>query len=342
MHIPVQSLFAIAALASVVSAKSIHQQESHSSHSNTHKAPKAPKGKAFDHFIQIWFENMDFETVNNNSDFRSLVKEGILLDNYNAITHPSEPNYVAVAGGSNFGIDNDDYYNIPANISSIYDLLEKKGLTWKVYQEDIPSVGFTGYLEGEYVRKHNPAIIFDSVGLNETRRQNVVGDDQFQKDVKSGNLPNWMFYTPNMLNDGHDTNVSYAGNWLKTFYKDSIKGKSIDKNAVILITFDENKTYPSRNRVWSLLLGNIPKELKGTTDNTFYTHYSTLSTVEHNWDLGNLGRQDTNKTVSNVLEFTAKKLHYTNVHVPESEIPWNNNTIPGLLTGKSYNETHTK
>lgn len=97
------------------------------------------------------------------------------MDNYNAITHPSEPNYVAAAGGSNFGIDNDDFYNIPANISSIYDLLEKKGLTWKVYQENIPSVGFTGFKQGQYVRKHNPAIIFDSVGLNETRRQNVVG-----------------------------------------------------------------------------------------------------------------------------------------------------------------------
>jgi hypothetical protein len=43
-----------------------------------------------------------------------------------AITHPSEPNYVAATGGSNFGIDNDDFYNIPANVSSIFDLLEAK------------------------------------------------------------------------------------------------------------------------------------------------------------------------------------------------------------------------
>lgn len=137
------------------------------------------------------------------------------MDNFNAITHPSEPNYVAAGGGSNFGITNDDYYNIPANISTIYDLLENKGLTWKVYQEDIPSVGYTGYKAGQYVRKHNPAIIFDSVGLNATRLQNIVGgntkrelykkksvktvahyyfylDDQFQKDVASGDLPAWM------------------------------------------------------------------------------------------------------------------------------------------------------
>lgn len=133
------------------------------------------------------------------------------MNNFNAITHPSEPNYVAAGGGSNFGIDNDDYYNIPANVSTIFDLLENKGLNWKVYQEDIPSVGYTGYKSGQYVRKHNPAVIFDSVGLNATRLQNIVGgntltssknqnnylivfklDDQFQKDVASGVFPHWM------------------------------------------------------------------------------------------------------------------------------------------------------
>jgi acid phosphatase len=53
-----------------------------------------------------------------------------------------------------------------------------------------------------------------------------------------------------------------------------------------------------------------------------------------------LGRQDTNKTVSNVFEFAAKALDYNNVIIPKNEIPWMNNSIPGPLTGKSWNETH--
>jgi hypothetical protein len=48
-------------------------------------------------------------------------------------------------------------------------------VTWKVYQEDIPYAGFTGYEAGLYVRRHNPAVLFDSVGLNETRVLNIVG-----------------------------------------------------------------------------------------------------------------------------------------------------------------------
>lgn len=264
------------------------------------------------------------------------------MDNFNAITHPSEPNYVCAGGGSNFGIDNDDYYNIPANVTTIYDLLEKKGLTWKVYQENIPSVGYTGYKSGTYVRKHNPAVIFDSVGLNRTRLQNIVGGDQFEKDLASGDFPNWMFYTPDMNNDAHDTNASFAGEWLANFYKKTLNNKEFLKKTVVLITFDENKTTKTaRNRVWSLLLGDIPKKLRGTTDSTFYSHFSTLNTVELNWELGSLGRQDANKTMNNVFAFAAKKLHYKNKNVSESEIPLGIDYIPGLLTGLSWNQTHS-
>jgi hypothetical protein len=125
-------------------------------------------------YINLLQNHQDYSTVSGTAGFANLAKQGILLTNFDAVTHPSEPNYVAAAGGSNYGVTNDDYYNIPANISTIFDLLEKKGLTWKLYQQSIPSVGYTGHQSGEYVRKHNPAVIYDSVGLNATRLQNIV------------------------------------------------------------------------------------------------------------------------------------------------------------------------
>ncbi|CAO3576977.1 unnamed protein product [Absidia cylindrospora] len=297
------------------------------------------KGKAFDHILQVWFENQDFDVVNDISSWTSLAKEGILLSNFNAITHPSEPNYVAAGGGSNFGIDNDDYYNIPANITTIYDLLEKKDLTWKVYQEDMPA-GYTGYKIGQYVRKHNPAVIFDSVAQNPDRLAKIVPGTELDADIKAGTLPNWMFYTPNMLNDAHDTDAKYAGNWLQGFYKSTLSNPTLLNNTLILLTFDENDTKKERNRVWSLLLGAIPQELKGTTDDTYYSHYSTLNTVEQNFDLGNLGRGDADKKENNVFDFLSKTLGYTNTPIPTEDIPLNNEAIPGLLTGKSFNQTH--
>jgi hypothetical protein len=51
---------------------------------------------------------------------------------------------------------------------------------------------------------------------------------------------------------------------------------------------------------------------KGTVDSTFYTHYSSLSSVQNKWGLGSLGRQDTNTTVAAVFQFQANMTNYTN------------------------------
>lgn len=162
MHISFASILTVAAFVGVASAcndKSHHHGGKHHKGGKHHHGGKphhgVAKGKAFDHILQIWFENQvstysfkgvdnlylttkiivstkDFDVVSKVPGFTNLLKKGILLDNFNAITHPSEPNYVAAGGGSTFGITNDDYYNIPASIKTIYDLLENKGLTWKV------------------------------------------------------------------------------------------------------------------------------------------------------------------------------------------------------------------
>lgn len=45
--------------------------------------------------------------------FNDLATQGIRLDQYCALTHPSEPNYVASVGGDFFGMGDDNLYNIP-------------------------------------------------------------------------------------------------------------------------------------------------------------------------------------------------------------------------------------
>jgi hypothetical protein len=85
------------------------------------------KGKVFDRFVTIWLENTDYDKAASDPNLAWLAKKGITLSNYNGVTHPSEPNYVASIGGDNFGMDNDDFNQIPGNVSSIIDLLEDKG-----------------------------------------------------------------------------------------------------------------------------------------------------------------------------------------------------------------------
>jgi hypothetical protein len=61
--------------------------------------------------------------------------------------------------------------------------------------------------------------------------------------------------------------------------------------------FDETERYYIPNIVFSVLLGDaVPDSKWGTVDNTTYDHYSMLATVESNWDLGDLGSNDSGAT----------------------------------------------
>ena len=153
-------------------------------------------------------------------------------------------------------------------------------------------------------------------------------------------MPAYSFYTPNITDDGHNTDASFAGDWLVSFLESTLYDAEFMREALVLITFDENASQGNRNQVWSCLIGGaIPASLQGTTDDTFYTHYSTLHTVELNWGLGSLGGGDANQTLANVFEFAAGTLGYTNVAV--NPVPLMNTAIDGLLTGQSWNETNS-
>jgi acid phosphatase len=76
-----------------------------------------------------------------------------------------------------------------------------------------------------------------------------------------------------MTDDGHDTNVTFAGAWAKKFLTPLLCNKNFVKNTLVLLTFDENETYNISNKVWGALLGDaVPEKLKGTSDASYYNH----------------------------------------------------------------------
>ncbi|KAF9331871.1 hypothetical protein BG006_005267 [Podila minutissima] len=169
----------------------------------------------------------------------------------------------------------------------------------------------------------------DSIAKNATRCANVVPATQLQTDLVSGKMPNYSFYTPNMINDGHNTTVADASKWLTGFLPPLLDNKTFNNNTLVVVTFDETENYNIQNRVLTILLGDAVASIKNTTDSTYNTHYSLLSTVENNWDLGDLGRQDANPTLSNVFDIVAKVSGYKNVNVTNP--PLLNGADPGFL-----------
>ena len=73
-------------------------------------------------------------------------------------------------------------------------------------------------------------------------------------------------------------------------------------------------------------------------DDTLYSHYSTISTVEGNWGLDNLGRGDVNTTLANVFNFVARAIGFENTQTPQSAEPKTNvyGAVPGPLSPSQW------
>src|SRR4051794_15111032 len=135
--------------------------------------------------------------------------------------HPSEPNYLWLEAGTNFGITNDadPATNHQASTSHLVTLLTQAGISWEAYQEDID--GATCPLTGiaRYAPKHNPTVFFDDV----TDRNNpqsatcIVYERPYSElatGLQHGTVARYNFITPNLCNDMHDCSISTGDTWL--------------------------------------------------------------------------------------------------------------------------------
>src|SRR5205085_7420573 len=89
------------------------------------------------------------------------------------------------------------------NGQTLVDQLEAHHMTWKAYMQSMPSIGFTGVSTELYAQTHNPFIYFTSIRNNPARLQNIVPFSQFDRDSKSGNIPNFVWITPDLCKDMH-------------------------------------------------------------------------------------------------------------------------------------------
>jgi len=302
------------------------------------------KGKAFQRYVSIWFENTDFDMAAADPNFAFFAEKGVVLENLFSVTHPSEPNYMATMGGDYYGLDGDPFTQVPQNVSTIADLLEDKGISWSMYQEDMPYTGYQGFDwvnqktgANDYVRKHCPAVLYNSVANQADRLAKIKNTTLFQEDLKNNKLPQWMFVTPNMTSDGHDTSVTVAGVWLRGFLEPLLTDPNFMQDTLVLITFDENETFTIQNRVFSVLLGDaVPQHLINTTDSTFYDHYSELATVEANWDLHTLGRWDVGANVFKlVAEHTGDQIRSWE-GTPDQASTFLNLSYPGIFNSLTF------
>ncbi|HEY3644517.1 MAG TPA: alkaline phosphatase family protein [Gammaproteobacteria bacterium] len=223
------------------------------------------------HVVVVIEENKSLMSIQAGADvpyINRLANEGALFTNYYAITHPSEPNYVALFSGDTQGVTDDSCphaYQKP----NLADALAAKKVTFAIYSENMPSVGFTGCASDDklYRRKHNPIPDFTTVPADDNRPLTDFPSDYSK-------LPTVSFVVPNMASDMHDGTPAQADSWLKTKL-DAYRFWAMSHHSLLVVTWDEDDG-ADNNRIMTIVVG---QDVKPGTYTQKLSHYDLLRTL---------------------------------------------------------------
>ena len=252
-------------------------------------APPSVRVPAFTHVVVVVFENEEATSIAGNHDaptFNALARRYATLTRYDAIGHPSLPNYLALVSGSAHGIRS-NCTDCLVHGRSLADTLAAAGKTWKTYAEDLPYPGFTGGSSGRYVKKHNPFLYFRDVAGSRSRRNRVVPFPQLGHDLAHDRLPDFSLLIPNRCNDMHDCSVATGDAWLKAHVAPLLRSPKL-RGGVVFVVFDEGTSDTGGGgRIEALALG--PTVRRGSRFGRATNHYGLLRTIEDAWGLPRLG-----------------------------------------------------
>jgi hypothetical protein len=233
-----------------------------------------------DHVVIAIEENKAFAAIIGSASapyINSLAEQGALYISSFALTHPSQPNYIALFSGSSHGIGDD---SCPHRLSgaNLGSELFDAGLTFAGYSESMPHAGYTGCETGNYARKHNPWVNFANVpsSANLTFASFPTNFDE---------LPTVAIVVPNLDNDMHDGSIGRGDAWLRDRLDPYIQWTKTN-NSLFLLTWDED-SHGAGNHIVTLMVGQMVRPGRYCER---INHYNVLRTLLEMYGLPAIGK----------------------------------------------------
>lgn len=245
---------------------------------------RASGGGAPRHIAVIVMENEGYGDIIGSAAapfINRLARRYALALNMYAASHPSLPNYLALTGGSTFGVTS-DCTSCSVRSTSIVDQLEHAHISWKAYMQGVPDPCFTGASAGEYAKKHDPFAYYASVVHNRSWCSHLVSLTRLLADERNRALPEFIWITPNLCNDMHDCSVKTGDRFLSSLVPPLLR--SLGRHGVLFITWDEGTSssgccrLASGGHIATIVAGPGARpgaRLRGASD-----QYSLLQTIE--------------------------------------------------------------
>jgi phosphatidylinositol-3-phosphatase len=252
-----------------------------------------------DHIVIIVEENHGYDQIINSENapyINQLAKEGTLFTNSEAVTHPSQPNYLALFSGSLQGIDEDQCLDkvTPFTTPNVGAALLQGGFTFIGYSESLPKAGslvcrYEEVKKYDYARKHAPWVNWQggelhANGLPDSTNQPFTS---FPSDFSK--LPTVSFVIPNEGNDMHNLDIDgdtaaikRADKWLKDHLSAYVEWAK-KNNSMLIVTFDEDEGESMvHNHISTIFVGD---KIRQGQDSTPINHHSVLGTIESMYNL---------------------------------------------------------
>jgi phosphatidylinositol-3-phosphatase len=233
----------------------------------------------FAHVVVVIEENHAYSQVIGSSQapyINSLARSGTLLTDSHGVTHPSEPNYLALFSGSTHGLRDDSCPHSYGSNNLGYQL-RAHGMSFAAYSESLPTTGFRGCSFGAYARKHAPWTNFVDLPGSVGKPVSAFPSDYAR-------LPRLSFVVPNLNHDMHDGTVAQADGWLRSHLGGYVAWARLH-NSLLVVTWDENDN-AAGNHIPSILVGAHARRMHYAQ---YVDHYRMLATLEAAFGLPRLG-----------------------------------------------------
>lgn len=222
-------------------------------------------------------------------------QNAVAMGYHDSFVHPSEPNYIWMAAGQNFGIlDNGDpIRNHIDTKSHLADQIELAGLTWKSYQESMGEpCGLTSH--GRYAAKHNPFAFFEDINGWDGKafhpelrcNEHIVDYSELDADIANHAIADYVFITPNLDSDMHDGSISHGDSWLANEVPKLLATDSYKNGGVIFLLWDEGGGSPASDDPPFIAISS--HAVPGLRSQVDYDTSSYLLTVQKILGLGEL------------------------------------------------------
>jgi len=256
-------------------------------------SPPAARVPRFDHVFLIMMENTDYgQLIGDSRDapfMNSLARRGAVLANYQAIYHPSDENYLAIAGGDAFVSHGIYFPNIHVTAGNLGDRLEAAGMSWREYEEGMgtPCNTTTRY-DKNYEPDDAPFILFTDIQSNPGRcHDHLVDMRQWPRDLKrAATTPAFAWLAADDYDDGEmpgngsPKSLQVQDAWIRATLAPLLDSAAWrEQKCLLILTWDESDT-TANNHIATIVLGSRRTVKAGYVSGIRYDHYSTARTIE--------------------------------------------------------------